>query len=124
VCASDREGPSRATARASPVSTITLSQNPTNRLATLRYRWTINDASFLAYDEQVLLPTLKPRPILIIDDLARQRKPDAAPIRAASAKLFLCPPYSPDLNSIEQVFSSKPSCARLPGEQSKPRGGG
>ena len=66
----------------------------------------INGRSFLAYVEQMLVPTLKPGDIVIMDNLGSHKgKPVRAAIRAAGAKLFFLPPYSPDLNPIEQVFS-------------------
>jgi transposase len=66
----------------------------------------INGASFLAYVEQVLVPTLKPGDVVIIDNLGSHKgKAVRAAIRAAGAHLIFLPPYSPDLNPIEQVFS-------------------
>jgi hypothetical protein len=56
----------------------------------------INGRSFLAYLEQFLLPTLKPRDIVIIDNLGSHKgKAVRAAIRAAGAKLFFLPAYSP-----------------------------
>jgi hypothetical protein len=66
----------------------------------------INGESFRAYVEQMLVPTLKPGDIVIIDNLASHKgKAVRRAIRAAGAKLFFQPPYSPDLNPIEQVFA-------------------
>jgi len=66
----------------------------------------INGQSFLAYVEQVLVPALKPGDIVIIDNLGSHKgKAVRRSIRAAGAKLFFLPPYSPDLNPIEQVFA-------------------
>jgi transposase len=66
----------------------------------------INGESFLAYVEQILVPTLKPGDIVIIDNLGSHKaKAIRHAIRAAGAKLFFLPPYSPDLNPIEQVFA-------------------
>jgi transposase len=66
----------------------------------------INGESFLAYVEQVLVPALKPGDIVIIDNLGSHKgKAVRQAIRAAGAKLFFLPPYSPDLNPIEQVFA-------------------
>ena len=66
----------------------------------------INGESFLAYVEQMLVPTLKPGDIVIIDNLGSHKgKTIRRVIRAAGAKLFFLPPYSPDLNPIEQVFA-------------------
>ena len=66
----------------------------------------INGESFLAYVEQVLVPALKPGDIVIIDNLGSHKgKAVRRAIRAAGAKLFFLPPYSPDLNPIEQAFA-------------------
>jgi len=66
----------------------------------------INGRSFLAYVEQVLVPALKPGDIVVMDNLGSHKSTAVrAVIRAAGARLFFLPPYSPDLNPIEQVFS-------------------
>ena len=66
----------------------------------------INGRSFLAYVEQLLVPTLAPGDIVIMDNLGSHKgQAVRKAIRTAGAKLFFLPPYSPDLNPIEQVFS-------------------
>ena len=66
----------------------------------------INGLSFLAYVEQVLLPTLGTGDIVIMDNLgSHKRQAIRRLIRTVGAKLFFLPPYSPDLNPIEQVFA-------------------
>jgi transposase len=66
----------------------------------------INGRSFLAYVEQLLVPTLAPGDIVIMDNLGSHKALAVRKaIRTAGAKLFFLPPYSPDLNPIEQVFS-------------------
>lgn len=66
----------------------------------------INGASFLAYVEQILVPTLKPGDVVVIDNLGSHKgKAVRGAIRAAGAHLIFLPPYSPDLNPIEQVFA-------------------
>lgn len=62
----------------------------------------INGRRFLAYVEQVLVPTLKPGDVVILDNLG-SRKGEA--VRQARAHLIFLPRYSPDLNPIEQVFA-------------------
>ena len=60
-----------------------------------------------AYVEQLLVPTLRPGDIVIMDNLGSHKgKAVRSAIRAAGAKLFFLPPYSPDLNPIEQVYSA------------------
>ena len=66
----------------------------------------INGRSFTAYVEQVLVPTLVPGDIVIMDNLGSHKgKLVRDAIRSAGAKLFFLPPCSPDLNPIEQVFA-------------------
>ncbi len=66
----------------------------------------INATSFLAWVEQSLVPTLRPRDIVVMDNLGSHKSPAVRrAIRAAGAKLFFLPAYSPDLNPIEQMFA-------------------
>ncbi len=66
----------------------------------------INGQSFLAYVEQVLVPTLRPGDIVVMDNLGSHKgQAIRRAIRAAGAKLLFLPAYSPDLNPIEQVFA-------------------
>ena len=61
---------------------------------------------FLAYVEQVLVPTLRPGDIVILDNLAAHKSAAArAAIEAAGASIRFLPPYSPDLNPIENAFA-------------------
>jgi transposase len=78
----------------------------------------INGESFLAYVEQVLVPVLKPGDIVIIDNLGSHKgKAVRRAIRAAGAKLFFLPPYSPDLNPIEQAFAKLKTLLRKAAER-------
>lgn len=66
----------------------------------------INGRSFLAYVQQILVPSLKPGDIVVMDNLGSHKgQAVRQAIRQAKAKLFFLPPYSPDLNPIEQAFS-------------------
>jgi putative transposase len=66
----------------------------------------INGATFRLYVERMLAPVLKPGDIVVMDNLGSHRgKAVRQAIRAARAKLFFLPKYSPDLNPIEQVFA-------------------
>ena len=70
-------------------------------------------AWFAAYAEQILAPTLRPGDIVILDNLAAHRNPDArAAIEAAGATLMFLPPYSPDFNPIENAFAKLKSQLR------------
>ncbi len=66
----------------------------------------MNGAAFLAYVEQVLVPTLAPGDIVVMDNLPAH-KPVAvrAAIEQAGAALLYLPPYSPDFNPIENAFA-------------------
>jgi transposase len=66
----------------------------------------INGESFRTYVEQVLLPTLRPGDIVVMDNLGSHKAAAVRTlIRSAGARLLFLPPYSPDLNPIEQVFA-------------------
>ena len=66
----------------------------------------MNGAAFLAYVEQVLVPTLKPGDLVIMDNLSAHKGEEARKaIEATGATRILLPPYSPDFNPIEQAFA-------------------
>jgi transposase len=66
----------------------------------------LNGQAFRAYVDQQLVPTLNPGDIVVMDNLGSHKSKlvrDA--IKAAGARLWFLPPYSPDLNPIEQAFA-------------------
>jgi transposase len=66
----------------------------------------MNADCFQAYVEQVLVPTLLPGDIVVMDNLSSHKRDEVRlAIEAAGAELRYLPPYSPDLNPIEQAFS-------------------
>ncbi len=66
----------------------------------------INGQSFRAYIDQILVPTLLPGDIVIMDNLGSHKSNAVrAAIRKAGARLWFLPPYSPDMNPIEQTFA-------------------
>jgi transposase len=66
----------------------------------------IDQPSFLAYVEQVLAPSLGPGDVVVLDNLAVHKHPDVrAHLESVGALVRLLPPYSPDLNPIEQAFA-------------------
>ncbi len=74
----------------------------------------INGQSFRAYVEQFLVPTLRPGDVVIMDNLGSHKgKAVRKAIRAVGARLLFLPPYSPDLNPIEQVFAKLKHLLRL-----------
>ena len=67
----------------------------------------INGVWFQAYVDQVLVPTLSPGDIVIMDNLGSHKRPGIrGAIEAAGARLIYLPPYSPDFNPIETPFPS------------------
>jgi transposase len=74
--------------------------------ATAVFDGPIDAVTFGAYVDQVLVPTLRPGDVVVLDNLAVHRDPAArAAIEATGAQLRFLPPYSPDFNPIEQVFA-------------------
>ena len=65
-----------------------------------------NTVIFETFVEQILIPRLKPGDIIILDNLASHKSARTQKlIESAGAELRFLPPYSPDLNPIEKVFS-------------------
>ena len=78
----------------------------------------INGDWFLAYVEQMLVPTLKPGDVVVMDNLGSHKgKAVRRAIRQAGAHLLFLPPYSPDLNPIEQVFAKLKTLLRKANER-------
>ena len=66
----------------------------------------VNGDIFRTYVERVLVPTLVPGDVVVMDNLGCHKSQAVRrAIRAAGAHLLFLPPYSPDLNPIEQAFS-------------------
>jgi transposase len=66
----------------------------------------INGDIFLAYVQQVLVPTLKPGDLVVMDNLSSHKVAGVREaIETAGAQLRYLPAYSPDLNPIEQLFA-------------------
>ena len=66
----------------------------------------MNGVAFLAYVEQVLVPTLVPGDLVIMDNLPAHKVSGVKQaIEAVGATRLLLPPYSPDFNPIEQAYA-------------------
>lgn len=79
----------------------------------------INGESFTAWAEQFLIPELPPGSIVVIDNLGSHKGRKVRRIlRADGIKLFLPPPYSLDLNPIEEMFSKLKRLLRKANERS------
>jgi transposase len=80
----------------------------------------INGATFRAYVEPMLAPTLSPGDIVVMDNGATHK---VAGLREASenrqARLLDLPPDSPDLNPLEQAFAKLKALLPKPGERTR-----
>lgn len=74
--------------------------------AVLELDGAVNTASFVAYLEQVLGPTLVPGDVVVLDNLRVHKAPGVAEaVAARGARLLFLPPYSPDFTPVELAFS-------------------
>ena len=66
----------------------------------------MNGETFRAYVEHILVPTLRPGDIVVLDNLSSHKdKPAIALMEQAGAEVRFLPPYSPDFNPIEKMWS-------------------
>jgi transposase len=78
----------------------------------------MNGELFEAYVRQQLVPTLRPGDVVVMDNLAvHKRAGVATALEAAGARALYLPPYSPDLNPIEQAFAKLKASLRQAGER-------
>ena len=81
----------------------------------------MNGELFVAYVRQHLVRTLKPGDIVVMDNLPSHKVAGVAEaIRGVGAELVYLPPYSPDLNPIEQVFAKLKHFLRKAAERTAP----
>jgi len=74
--------------------------------ATMIFDGPMNAATFLEYTRQCLCPSLRAGDVLVMDNLAAHKVTGVREsIESADATLWLLPPYSPDLNPIEKLWS-------------------
>ena len=86
--------------------TVVAALRPTELTATAVFDGPIDNVTFRAYVEQVLVPTLRPGDVVVLDNLAAHKQPDVrAAIEQVGALLQFLPPYSPDFNPIELAFA-------------------
>lgn len=82
------------------------------------YDGAMNGSVFLAYVEQVLVPTLEPGDVVIMDNLPAHKAAGVRDaIEAARASLLFLPPYSPDFNPIENAFAKLKAMMRAKAER-------
>jgi len=86
--------------------TVVAALRPTALTATAVFDGPIDAVTFLAYVEQVLVPTLRRGDVVVLDNLAVHKNPEVRrAIERVGAFLRFLPPYSPDFNPIEQAFA-------------------
>ena len=80
----------------------------------------MNGELFLGYVEQFLAPALRPGDVVVMDNLPAHKVAGVeTAIRAVGASVLYLPPYSPDLNPIEQVFAKLKTMLRKAGARTK-----
>ena len=80
----------------------------------------VTGTTFLACAEQCLVPNLAPGDVVVMDNLAAHKVAGVRDaITAAGASVLYLPPYSPDLNPIEQLFAKLKALLRKAAEQTK-----
>lgn len=66
----------------------------------------IDSICFAGFCQHFLAPALHPGDLVVLDNLSSHKSPAAiAAVEAVGAKMVYLPPYSPDFNPIENVFS-------------------
>jgi transposase len=88
--------------------------------APMAFDGALNAATFLAYVEQVLVPALRRGDVVIFDNLSSHLSPAVSEaIGRAGARVLPLPPYSPDFNPIEEMFSKFKAFLRRVGARAK-----
>jgi transposase len=78
----------------------------------------LNGDLFVAYVKQVLVPTLQPGDVVVMDNLSSHKRAEVrALIEGAGCRLLYLPPYSPDFNPIELVFAKLKALLRKAGKR-------
>jgi transposase len=86
--------------------TVVAGLRPTALTAVAVFDGPMDNATFRAYVEQVLVPTLRRGDVVVLDNLAAHKQLEVrVAIEQAGALLRFLPPYSPDFNPIEQAFA-------------------
>ncbi|WP_292493351.1 IS630 family transposase [Mesorhizobium sp.] len=99
-------------------TTFTGALRLTGMTAPFVYDGAINGNVFVAYVEQVLVPTLSEGDVVVMDNLPAHKAAGVRDaIEAAGASLLYLPPYSPDFNPIENAFSKLKALLRAKAER-------
>lgn len=99
-------------------TTFTGALRLTGMTAPFVYDGAMNGTVFLAYVDQVLVPTLSKGDVVVMDNLPAHKAAGVRDaIEAAGARLLYLPPYSPDFNPIENAFSKLKALMRAKAER-------
>lgn len=99
-------------------TTFVAALRPDGLTAPLVVDGAINGELFEAYIRQFVVPTLTPGDAVVMDNLAAHKRAGVREaIEAAGCRLLFLPPYSPDLNPIEQAFAKLKALLRKAGER-------
>lgn len=99
-------------------TTFTGPLRPTGMTAPFVYDGAMNAHVYLAYVEQVLVSTLSPGDVVIMDNLPAHKAAGVREgIETAGARLMFLPPYSPDFNPIKNAFSKLKALLRAKPER-------
>lgn len=99
-------------------TTFTGALRLTGMTAPFVYDGAMNGTVFLAYVEQVLVPTLTSGDVVVMDNLPAHKAAGVRDaIEAAGAQLMFLPPYSPDFNPIENAFAKLKALLRAKAER-------
>lgn len=87
-------------------TTVVCALDAQGLLAPLVLDGPLNGAAFVAWVEQFLAPELRAGDVVVMDNLSSHKVAGIRQaIEAVGAEVRYLPPYSPDLNAIEQVFA-------------------
>jgi len=87
-------------------TTLVASITPDAAIAPMILEGPMDSAAFEAYIEQVLIPALPLGSIVVMDNLSSHKSPTVAKLlNESSSELWYLPPYSPDFNPIENMWS-------------------
>ena len=94
-------------------TTLVAALTPTGLQAPMTLAGPLDSDAFAAYVQQVLVPTLQPGQVVILDNLSVHKRTDIRSLieQARCSRVFL-PAYSPDFSPIEQAFSKLKTALR------------
>ena len=99
-------------------TTLVAGLRKTGMVAPMTLDGPINGDWFEAYIRHVLIPTLLPGDVVIMDNLSSHKRASVHEmIEAAGAELWFLPPYSPDFNPIEMAFAKLKALLRKAAER-------